>query len=106
MPSVLEIVVAVLGGEGVDGDEQVRAGPGDPQDPGAVAAGWPVAAGGGGRVSPCVPFPVGGVVAVVVGWWPDAAVAGGVTLLVGEGHAPAGFRVGGGGAGQVAGEPG
>src|SRR5689334_3209847 len=44
----LESVVARVGGDRVDGDDEVRAGAGGAQPPGAVsAAGRPVAAGGG-----------------------------------------------------------
>src|SRR5947209_17453941 len=56
MSAGLGLVVAVLRGEGVDGDDQVRAVAGDPQDPGPVAAGWPVTAGGDEREPRSVAF--------------------------------------------------
>jgi len=103
----LESVVAVLRGEGVDGDDQFLTG--DPQDPGPGAATWPIAARRREREPGSVTIPGSAVVAVlgvVFGCWSGAAVGGGVPVGVGDGDAPGGFRAGGGGAGQIAGEPG
>jgi hypothetical protein len=97
-------VVAILGGQRVEGDQQVRPIPGGVQPPGAVAARRrPVPAGRGEgeprRSWPCA-FPV------VLGFGTCAAVPDSVAMLVGHGHAPRALRVGRGGSGQVAGQPG
>jgi hypothetical protein len=116
----LETVVAFLQGDRVERDQQgpLSGDPGD-QPPAAVSAGWAVLAGGGEGKSWWwgAAGPAGRIVAagrlgsgascgagVVGGFGPGAAVAGGVSLLVGDGHAPRRLRVGGGRAGQVPGQ--
>src|SRR5690349_12736415 len=100
----LESVVARVGGDRVDGDDEVRAGAGGAQPPGAIsAAGRSVAAGGGEGE----PRRAGaGALPVVLGFGPGAAVGDGVALVVGDGQAPGGPGVGCGGGGQIAGQPG
>jgi hypothetical protein len=72
MPRLLELVVAVPGVEGVDGDEQFPAG--GPQGPGPVTAGWPVAAGRRERETGSVPF-TAPAVAGVTGRFPSPVQA-------------------------------
>ena len=116
----LEPVVTVAGGDRVERDGQIwlSAGPGA-QCPGAVSAGRSMLAGSGeresrtrgaaGRIAPVRWAVLAWFVpasAVVLGFGSGAAVPDGVALLVGDGHAPGGLRVAGGGAGQVAGQGG
>ncbi len=106
-------VVAVVGGDRVERDGQVglSAGPAA-QCPGAVSARWGVLA-GGGEGEPW-PVPVPGPARwsrslwfpVTFGFGSGAAVADGVPVLVGDGDAPGGLGVAGGGVGKVAGEGG
>src|SRR5690349_808356 len=91
----LESVVARVGGDRVDRDDQVGPGSGGAQPPGAIsAAGRPVPAGGGEgeprRAGPSA-------CAVVPGFGSGAAVGDGVSLVVGDGQAPRGPGVGCGG---------
>ena len=111
--SGLEPVVAVLGGDRVQGDDQVGPVSGGGQPPGAVAAGRAVRPGGGEREPGPVPVP--GPAGAgrswsgafrVLGFGPGAAVPDGVAVLVGHGHAPGRLRVAGGRVGQVAGQGG
>ena len=115
----LESVIAVAGGDRVEGDGQVwLSGCAGVQLPGAVSVvGWPVPAGGGEGEPGPVPGPAGRVasvqrpgfpafLAVSPGSWPGAAVADGVSLLVGDGDAPRGGGVLRGGVRQVAGQVG
>jgi hypothetical protein len=81
-----EPMITVPGGDRVEADQQVRAVP----VPGAVCAGWS--------------WSCALLVALRLG--PGAAVADGVPVLVGHGHAPRGLRVLGGRRGQVAGQGG
>ena len=98
----LESVVAGVGGDRVQGDDQAGPGSGGAQPPGAIAAGRPVPAGRG----EAEPRRSGaGAFAVALGSGPGAAVPDGVSLVVGDGQAPRGLRVAGGGGGQVAGQP-
>ena len=97
-------VVAVLRGERVEGDQQVRPIAGGVQPPGSVAAGRPVPA-GRGEGEPRRPWPR--AFPVTLGHGSGTAVADSVPVLVGHRHAPGAFGVGrGGGGGQVAGQPG
>jgi hypothetical protein len=114
----LEAVVAVLGGEGAEGDEVLPAV--DGEGPGAGAAGRTVAAGAGEAEGGLRPVPVPGgsrkpgaavpgafpVALAALGLRSGAGVPGGVPVVVSGGHAPGGLRVRGGRAGQVPGEPG
>jgi hypothetical protein len=97
-------VVAGVGGDRVDRDDQVRSGSGGAQPPGAVSApGRAVPADG----SEGEPRRAGaGAFAVACGFGAGAAVGDGVALVVGDGEAPGGLRAGCGGGGQVAGQPG
>src|SRR5690348_9291708 len=104
----LEPVVAVLGREGVEFDDEVGAGSGGAQPPGPRPARRPVPVLAGeaepgpvpdpGRRLRLVPSPVRGVAA---GFGAGAAVEGRVPLRAGRGHAPAGPRVPGGRGRQV-----
>src|SRR5689334_20097977 len=97
-------VVARVGGDRVDRDDQVRSGSGGAQPPGVISApGWAVPAGRGEGE----PRRAGsGALAVVPGFGAGAAVPDGVSLVVGDGEAPGCLGVGCGGGGQVAGQPG
>jgi hypothetical protein len=102
----LEPVIAVLRGDGIEFDDQVRAGPRGAQPPAAVSAGRPVPAGRGEpEPGPARRRPWSGAFPVALGFGPGAAVPDGVALLVGHRDAPGGLRVGRGGGGQVAGQP-
>jgi hypothetical protein len=74
-----------------------------------VAAGRAVVAGRGdgeaGSVARCGVLLCAAVSCVARGFWPGAAVADGVPVSVGYRDAPGGRGVGGGGAGQVPGQP-
>src|SRR6185437_3207394 len=86
-------VVAGVGVQGFQGDDQVRPLAGGAQPPGAVAAGRPVPASRGER-EPGVPGRAGsGAFPVGPGFGPGAAVPDGVAVLVGHGHAPGCLRV-------------
>ena len=93
-------VVAGVGGDRVDRDDQVRSGSGGAQPPGpGIGRGlerepWSVSRAGAGA------FPV------TPGFGPGAAVGYSVALVVGDGQAPGGPGAGRGGGGQVAGQPG
>ena len=96
-------VVAGVGGDRVDRDDQVRSGSGGAQPPCAVPARRAVPAGG----SEGEPRRSGaGALPVTPGFGAGAAVPDGVALVVGDGEAPGGLRAGCGGGGQVAGQPG
>src|SRR6185437_7418922 len=105
----LEPVIALLRGDRVESDQQVRAASGDAKSPGAIPARrarLPDSGEGEPRPIPgpawwrrSCPFPV------AFGFWPGAAVADGVSLLVGHGDAPRGLRVGCGSVRQVPGQP-
>ena len=98
----LMAVVAGVGGDRVDRDDQVRPGSGGVQPPGAVPARRAVPAGG----SKGEPRRAGaGALPVTPGFGAGAAVGDGVALVVGDGQAPGGLRVGCGGGGEVAGQP-
>ena len=106
MPSCREPVVAVLGGDRVQRDDQVPL-PGGPgrQPPAAVSARRSGPAGGGEREpgpSLAAGFRPGRLVPAL---GPGASVADGVSLLVGYGHAPGRSGVARGRAGQVPGQP-
>src|ERR1035438_8763233 len=130
MAGGLIAVVAFLNGDRVERDHQ---GPlaGDPgsKSPGAISSGWAglAAAGEGearrwGAAGPAGRIVTGRIVTgrvmvtgrpgshavcgpgVVLGFGAGAAVAGGVSLLVGDGNAPGGLGIGGGRAGQVPGQ--
>jgi hypothetical protein len=73
-------VVAVLGGDGVEGDDQVRPVSGGAQLPGAVAAGRPGLAGGGEGEPGPARWCWSGPGAVAGGSGPGAAVPDGVPL--------------------------
>jgi tetratricopeptide (TPR) repeat protein len=132
MTRSLEPVVACLQGDRVQRDQQVRmAGQAGGQPPGPVPAGRPVLAGGGegepwrvavagpagrgmitgrgmaaGRGGPAGRggfVPLGGA-CMVPGSGPGAAVADGVSLLVGDAETIGGRGVGGGGPGQLPGQ--
>src|SRR5690348_8114872 len=103
MAAAFKPVVAVLGGQRVEGDQQVRPVPGGVQPPGTVAAGRPVPAGRGEGESR---RPWSGALPVVLGFGTCAAVPDRVAVLVGHGHAPRALGVGRRGSGQVAGQPG
>ena len=96
-------VVAGVGGDRVDRDDQVRSGSGDAQPPGAISApGRAVPAGG----SEAEPRRSGaGAFAGALRFGAGAAVPDGVSLVVGDGQAPRGLRVARGGGGQVPGQP-
>ena len=96
-------VVAVRGGERVEGDQQVRPIPGGVQPPGPVSVRRPVPA-GRGEGEPRRPWPR--VFPVVPGFGTCAAVPDSVAVLVGHSHAPVRLRVPRCGGGQVAGQPG
>ena len=99
------LVVAGVGGDRVDGDDQVRAVSRGGQPPGSVPAGRPVPA-GRGEGEPGLSRRAGAcAVPLVLGFGPGAAVGDGVPLVVGDGQAPRGLRVRRGGGGQVAGQP-
>src|SRR5690349_5356594 len=102
----LESVVARVGGDRVERHDQVGPGAGGAQPPGAIsAAGRPVPAGRGeGEPGSC--WRAGsGALPVTLGFGSGAAVGNGVSLVVGDGQAPRGLRVGCGGGGQVPGQP-
>src|SRR5689334_8866955 len=93
-------VVAGVGGQGLQGDDQARRVAGGAQPPGAVPAGRPVLAGRGEgepRWAGSGAFPV------TTGFGPDAAVPDGVAVLVSNGQAPGRLRVARGCGGQVPG---
>ena len=96
----LEPMVTRVGGQRVQGDDQVGPGSGGAQPPGPP----------GGRRLEREPRPVSragaGAFPAGPGFGPGAAVGDGVPLLVGDGQAPGGLRVVRGGGGQVAGQPG
>ena len=103
--AAFEPVLAGVGGQRVDGDDQVRAVSRGAQPPGAVPAGRPVPAGRGEgepgfsrRARACA-------VPLVLGFGPGTAVGDGVALAVGDRQAPRGLRVPRGRRGQVAGQP-
>src|SRR6266704_3184462 len=96
----LEPVIAVLRGDRIEADQQVRPAPGDAQPPG------PLSGGGCEREPGPVPGAGSGAFPVALGFGPGAAVADGVSLPVGHRHAPRRRRVAGGRGGQVAGQPG
>ena len=99
-------VVAGVGGDRVDRDDQVRSGSGGAQPPGAIAVGRAVPA-GRGEGEPGFSWRAGaGAFPVTPGFGAGAAVGDGVALVVGDGQAPGGPGVGCGGGGQVAGQPG
>ena len=115
----LEPVIAVLGGDRVQRDQQVRPASRGAQLPAAVAAGRPVLAGGGERESrPRGAAGLAGRITsvrrtgsmpfrrllAVLGFGPGAAVPDGVPVLVGHGDAPGRLGVLGGRGGQVAGQ--
>jgi hypothetical protein len=106
-----EPVITLTGGDRVQGDQQVRL-PGGPggEPPAAVSARRAVLAGGregepgsGPRPGRAAFVPVS---VVSLGLGAGAAVADGVSLLIGHGHAIRGSRVAGGGVGEVAGQVG
>src|SRR5207344_1752241 len=84
-------VVAVLGGQRVEGDQQVRPVTGGVQPPGTVAAGRPVPA---GRCEGEPRRPRSRALPVVPGFGTCAAVPDSVAVLVGHGHAPGALGVG------------
>ena len=95
-------VVAGVGGDRVDRDDQVRSGSGGAQPPGAVPAGRAVLADGSEgepRRSGTGAFPV------TLGFRARTAVPDGMAILVGHRHAPRGPGVGCSRAGEVAGQP-
>ncbi len=107
----LETMITLVGGDRVERDQEIplSAGLGG-EPPAPVSLWWALLAGGregepgsvlGPRRAAFLPVPV-----VSVGFWPGAAVADGVALLIGHGDAPGGCRVAGRGAGQVAGKVG
>jgi len=99
-------VLAVLGGQGVDRDDQAGPGAREAQPPGAVSAGRPAPA-GRGEAEPVLARRRAGAraLAVAAGFGAGAAVPDGVAVLVGDRDAPGGPGVTGGGGGQVAGQP-
>ena len=103
-------VVARIGAEGVEGDEQVRPRSPAAKPPGAVPSGRAaeIRRGEGDRRSVPLPgFPVFiAAPGVFLGFGPRAAVADGVAVLVGDRDAPGGLRVLCGRGGQVAGQAG
>src|SRR5262249_19246635 len=80
-------VVAGVGVQRLQGDDQVRSGSGDPEPPGAVAAGRAVPA-GRGEGEPARRRSGTGAFPVAFGFGPGAAVADRVALAVGHRHAP------------------
>ena len=121
VPGGGEPVVAGVGGEGVEADQQVAvAGDAGGEPPGSVAARRTLVAGAGeGESGAKRAGRAGGMVRagriVGAGWrfrssglgflrfGPGASVAGGVSLAVGDRDLPFGLGAAGGGAGQVAG---
>ena len=102
----LEPMVTRVGGQRVQGDDQVRPGSRGAQPPAAVAAGRAVPA-DRSEGEPGVSWRAGaGAFPVTPGFRTRAAVGDGVALVVGDGEAPGGLRVLRGGGGQVAGQPG
>ena len=124
MPGGLEPVITAPGGDRVHRECQVPL-PGNPggEPPGSVPARRPVPAAGGDGESWAVPAGRAGRIrragsagrpgfllvarpfSAVSGGGPGAAVPDRVAVLVGDGQAPGGRGVGGGGAGQVPGQP-
>src|SRR5689334_6557140 len=78
----LEPVIAVLRGDRIEADQQVRPAHGDAQPPG------PSFGGGCEREPGAVPAAGSGAFPVALGFGPGAAVADGVSLPVGHRHAP------------------
>ena len=98
-------VVAGVGGQGFQGDDQAGPSAGGAQPPGAVPAGRPVPAGRGER-EPGVPGRAGsGAFPVTLGFGAGAAVPDRVPVLVGDRHAPGRLGVPRGRGGEVAGQP-
>src|SRR6266568_1883411 len=95
----LEPVIAVLRGDRIEADQQVRPGSGGAQSPG------PSFGGGGEREPGPVAGAGSGAFPVALGFGPGAAVPDGVSLPVGHRHAPRRLEVAGGRNGQVAGQP-
>ena len=86
-------VIAGVGGDRVDRDDQVRSGSGGAQPPGAIAAGRAVSA-VRGEGEPVFSWRAGaGAFPVTLGLGAGAAVGDGMSLLVGDGQAPGGLRV-------------
>src|SRR5262249_35770044 len=102
----LQSVVAGVGGDRGEIDDQVRPVCRVAQSPGVVAAGRAVSAGRDEAESgPARRWPRPSGVAMSPGSGPGAAVPDGVALLVGHGDTPGGLRVARGSGGQVAGQP-
>ena len=99
----LESVVAGVGGDRVDRDDQAGPGSGGAQPPGAISAAGRAVPAGRGEAEPRRSG--AGAFAVALGFGPGAAVPDGVSLVVGDGQAPGGLRVARGGGGEVAGQP-
>ena len=99
-------VVAILGAERVEGDPQVRPVSGGAQPPGTVPARRPVLIRGGER-EPRRPLTLlaPGFFHATPGPGTGASVPDGVSLPIGDRHAPGCLRVAGGRAGQVTGQP-
>ena len=96
-------VVAGVGGDRVQRDDQPGPGSGGPQPPGAISAPGRAVPAGRGEAEPRRAG--AGAFAVALGFGAGAAVPEGVALVVGDGQAPRGLRVGCGGGGEVAGQP-
>lgn len=106
----LVAVVARLGGDRVEGGQQVGARSPGPEPPGAVPAGRVGAVfsgeGEAGAIPGCRPAAFLAVAAVSAEFGASAAVADGVAVLVGDREAPGGAGVAGGRGGQVTGQVG
>src|SRR6185312_14468438 len=98
-------VVAGIGVQGLQGDDQVRPAAGGAQPPGAVPSGRSVPAGRGEREPGFSRRSGAGALLVVPGFGAGAAVPDGVAVRVGQGHAPGCLRVARRGGGQVPGQP-
>jgi hypothetical protein len=93
-------MVAGVGGQGLQGDDQVGPGSRGPQSPSAVPAGRAIPA---GRAEDESGRSGSGALPVSLGFGPGAAVPDGVAVLVGDSHAPGRLRVARGRGGQVPG---
>ncbi len=105
----LEPVIALLRGDRIEGDQQVRAASGEAKSPGAIPARRAGLPGSGEGEPRPVPGPAGWrrsrPFPVALGFGPGAAMADGMSQLVGHGDAPCGFRVGCGSVRQIPGQP-
>src|SRR5439155_20205115 len=84
----LVLVLARVGVQGVDRDDQVRPAAGGGQPPGAVSAGWPVPAGRGEREPGPARRAGPGAFPGALRLGPGAAVPDGVAVLAGDRDAP------------------